>query len=236
MYCHRLSQPISMGPALPIQPSSEDCTVGPFAFAISAPPSPHYRQRRRHGGCHLVSVMAHKALDDEAVTEALAFGRASPGCTLTRIAIKDGYGTAISHKGLRERLLTISAAIAPFLLRSCSTRPTAAVYQEPAAIWVCSVTAIMRMGAVDDASPGSIHHTSDSTVILIDGNLATEVEQSAHIYCLGPQDVVLQQSAFSFEEGGLGQPTGSPITLSTSSTGGRPGPGLRPGTVRSRLP
>lgn len=37
------------------------------------------------------------------------------GMHLDKIAIKDGYGTVISYKGLRVRLLVISGAIAPFL-------------------------------------------------------------------------------------------------------------------------
>ncbi|KAK9778927.1 putative Beta-ketoacyl synthase domain-containing protein [Seiridium cardinale] len=197
-----------------------------------------------------------------------------------KIAIKDGYGNVLSYEALAERVVAISEALEPLVK---SPRPTIAVYQEPSADWVCSMIAIMNIGAiyvpldmgtpvsrlsqiVQDckpelllvgshtvesaktellpsspetaamlvvekipsrrpgrggrnmntiaaqtseienayALPCAILYTSGSTgvpkgIVLTHGNIANEVEQSAYTYGFGPDDVILQQSALSFD-------------------------------------
>ncbi|CAA9957838.1 Acyl transferase domain [Pyrenophora teres f. maculata] len=191
-----------------------------------------------------------------------------------KTAIKDGYGTTLSYREFEMRVASIAETLVPLIQ---SPGVLVGVYQEPSANWVCSMVAIMLVGAVyvplDMGTPlvrlvqivqdckmrvllassntaqvagthlvpmsqvsnllvvdnivqatqpnqfdhglstlGQVHkdspcailHTSGSTgvakgIILSHENIANEAEQSSVTFGFGPDDVVLQQSALSFD-------------------------------------
>ncbi|KAL8727608.1 MAG: hypothetical protein Q9166_005916 [cf. Caloplaca sp. 2 TL-2023] len=61
------------------------------------------------------------------------------------IALKDPRGTTVSYKQLRDRSSQIACAL---LVANIKPKEAVVVYQEPSFDWICSLLAVMRVGAV----------------------------------------------------------------------------------------
>ncbi|KAI1414159.1 putative equisetin synthetase [Hypoxylon sp. FL1857] len=142
------------------------------------------------------------------------------------IALKDGYGHVLSYQAMGERIESIAHA-----LRAAKTPQGAAVgvFQAPSADWICSLLAILRVGAVyvpldvRNSIPRlkSIMSASRPAAILTDKYMAPQIREIAK------QDVLsinVSQLATSTNgvEPNAAKPGSPAIILFTSGSTGEP--------------
>ncbi|KAL2071876.1 hypothetical protein VTL71DRAFT_13111 [Oculimacula yallundae] len=64
----------------------------------------------------------------------------------TSIALKDGHGVTLSYTQMGLRIATIAASL--LQVRGSGPPPIVGIFQQPSADWICSMLAILRVGAI----------------------------------------------------------------------------------------
>ncbi|GES65928.1 putative polyketide synthase [Aspergillus terreus] len=144
----------------------------------------------------------------------------------TDIALKDGYGRVLTYHGMGEQIKSIAHALRAAKVPEGTT---VGVFQTPSADWICSLLAILRVGAVYMPldirnSISRLKRIVDSArpaLILVDNAMKPQIQEIAphHIPSINVSELEAVSSDIEFN---AARPESPAIAMFTSGSTGEP--------------
>ena len=140
------------------------------------------------------------------------------------VALKDGYGRVLSYQAMGERVESIARALR---VAKVPEGATVGVFQTPSADWICSLLAILRVGAVympldlRNSIPRlkSIVTAAHTAVILADNEMTPQIREIATQDVLSINVSQLGASATNVEPKAVKSDSPAIILFTSGSTG-----------------